>query len=235
MSFQRIAGIAGIVFVALLVVNGVMLGDQPYVNDSIADVRSYVGSDESMHKTGLFIGMLVLPFAVLFFAGLVARLRASDIAHAEGWSVVTLLGAVLFGASAGVGDVLYATTVFRGGEGLDDATLRVLWDGQNIAYASMGIALTALALGVAVPVLERGLWPFWYGLLTLVAAALGVVTLIGVISDTSSAWLFIGFITFGVWTLVTGVLMVVTAAAATAGEGVVPPSAPSPTTPAMTA
>ncbi len=231
MSFQRIAGIAGLVFVALMVVNGVLLGDQPVADDGIGAVRSYVSSDESMHKTGIFIGMLILPFAVLFFAGLVARLRESDLAHAEGWGTVTLLGAVLMGATAGLGGVLSATAVFRGGEGLDDATLRALWDGQLVAFASMGIALTILAVGVAVPVLERGLWPMWFGLLSLVVAVLGVVTLIGTISDTNSAYMYIGGISMAVWTLVASILLVAN----------VPATAPStdrvrtPSSPAMTA
>ena len=233
MSFQRLAGIAGVVFVALMVLNGALLGDQPVADDSIGQVRSYVSADEGMHKTGFFIGLLVLPVAVLFFAGLVTRIRESDLAHGEGWSVVTLLGAVLLGAAGGVGDVLYGLTIYRGGDGLDDSTLRAFWDGQGIAYATMGAALTALAVGVAVPVLERGIWPVWYGLLSVLVAVLGIATLVGAVSDTSSAWVFVGFLAMAVWTLVTGIVLIVTApSSATAGRPV-PPSVPR--TPAMPA
>lgn len=210
MTFKRLAGIAGVVFVALLVVNGALAGDTPLAGDSVEEIRDYLSSDSGMHKTSLVIGMVLLPPAVLFFSGVVAKIRVSDAAHGENWATVVLLGAVLLGASAGLGDVLFGATLFRGGEGLDDASLRALWDGQIIAYSSTGIATTAFTAGAAIPTLQHGFWPKWHAALGVVAAALGVLALIAVVEDTNggSMWGFLGFIGMAVWSLATSVLLI---------------------------
>ena len=209
MSFTRIAGASGLVFVVLLVLNGALLGDQPMAGDDIEEVRDYVAQDEGLHKTAWFLGAILLPFAVLFFSGVVTKLRASDREHNEGWAIAALAGAIFIGASAGSGDVMVATLFFRGSEGLDDSTLRALWDASIIAYASIGAGLAALAAAVAVPTLQRQVWPTWYGLLGLVAAVLGVLALIGAIADSNGGSVFalIGFATLVVWSLITSLLL----------------------------
>jgi hypothetical protein len=208
MSFRRIAGLSGVVFVVLMVLNGILLGDQPLAGDSVDEVRTYLADDVNLHKTAFILGMVLLPFAVVFFAGLYTKLRASDIAHDEGWAIAAVLGAVLLGASAGVGDIALGALLFRGGSGLDDPTLRIVWDAQIIAYSSTGIALTAIA--VAVPTLRHKLWPAWYPLLSLIAAAAGAIALVAVVSDTNGGSIFglIGFIAFAIWVLATSGLLI---------------------------
>jgi hypothetical protein len=209
MSFRRLTGISGIIFIVLLVVGGALLGDQPLAGDDIDEVRDYLADDVNLHKTAFVLGLIVLPFAVMFFAGLFTKLRDSDRAHDEGWAIAAVLGAVLLGASAGIGDTIFGTLLFRGGDGLDDPTLRALWDAQIIAYSSTGIALTALAVPVAVAVLRHKFWPAWYGLLSGLAAVAGALGVIGTVSDTNggSIFGFIGFIGLAVWTLATSGLL----------------------------
>jgi hypothetical protein len=230
MRFQRLAGIAGLVFVVMLVANGALLGSQPTAGDDLDEVRDYVTTDIGMHKTALFIGMLGFVAAVLFFAGIIAKLRASDAEHDEGWGIVALLGAVLLGAGAGVSQVLYATAVFRGGEALDDATLRIVWDGQLLASAACGIALAILAGAVAIGAFARHLWPMWHGALSVLVAAIGVASLTGMVSDTDGGTLvtFIGFAALAVWVLATGLI-------ATFGHAIAPRQSAQPAPPVGTA
>lgn len=210
MGFKRMGGYAGLVFIVLMVINMILSGDTPIAGDSIDEVREYISTDVGMHKTGLFFGVLVLPPVVILFAAVVAKLRVSDAVHDENWSTVALLGAVLLGASAGVGDVLLGTALFRGGEGLDDSTLRALMDGQLIAYSTTGVALTALAGGVAVPTLQRGIWPKWYGVLGAVVAVLGVLGTIAVVKESNGGSVFglISFIGMGIWVIATSILLI---------------------------
>jgi hypothetical protein len=210
MGFNRIAGYAGIVFIVLMVINVVLSGSSPMPGDSITELRDYVSGDIGMHKAGLFASILVLPPAALVFAAVIAKVRISDAANGESWSTVALFGAVLIGASAGIGDVLTGTALYRGGDGLDDSTLRALWDGQLIAYSASGIALTALAGSVAVPTLQRGIWPRWYGLLGVVVAVLGVLGLISVVEDSNGGSVFglLSFIGLAIWMVSTSVLLI---------------------------
>jgi hypothetical protein len=216
MSFYRIAGLAGIVFIVLVVLNAVLLGNQPLADDSVSEVRDYISGDEGMHKTALFLGIVLLPFAVIFFAGLTVKLRESDRANVEGWGFAALAGAVLLGAGVGVGDAMVSALFFRSGEGLDDATIRVLWDAQLTSYAATGAAVATLTLSTAVPTLWHRIWPTWHGLLGIVVGVLGVLSLIGVVSDTNggNAFAGIGFVAFAVWTLATSVLLLREPAAA---------------------
>jgi len=138
MGFNRIAGYAGIVFIVLMVINVVLSGGSPMPGDSITELRDYVSGDIGMHKAGLFASILVLPHAALVFAAVIAKVRISDAVNGESWSTVALLGAALIGASAGIGDVPVGTALYRGGDSLDDSTLRALWDGQLIAYSASG-------------------------------------------------------------------------------------------------
>ena len=168
MSFSRIAGFSGVLFVVLLMFNAALIGDQPLSGDSIDEVRDYISDKEGLHKTGVFLGIALLPFAIVFFAGVANKLRASDREHREAWAIAAIASAIFIGAAAGVGATLAATLLFRGGEDLSDSTIRALSDAQIIAYSSTGIAVSALALSVAIPTFMHKVWPVWH-------AALGAV------------------------------------------------------------
>ncbi len=209
MSFQRTAATSGFILVILLVINGVLLGNVPLAGDDIDEIEDYVTNDVGLHKTALFIGVIVLPFAIAFFAGVFHLLKNSDQERNETWAAAALASAILVAASAGIGDTLYAALIFRGGDGLDPSATRALYDIQAVAYASVGIALTALALSVAIPTLMHGILPSWYGILGLVIAALGVLSTFGMVLDSNTGSFLGGtaFVSFGVWALVTSVLM----------------------------
>jgi hypothetical protein len=209
MSFNRLAAGAGFLVVVLLVLNVALLGDQPKVDESIAEYGSYIQDDEGLHKTALLLGILVLPFAAVFFSGVLMPIRESDREHNEGWAIAALIGGILLGATAGLGDTFAAVLFFRTGEDLDAATVRALWDGQLLAYASTGVAMTALTGAVAVPTLTHKLRPAWYGWLSAVVAVLGLLALISVVGTSVGASIFglIALIGFLVWTLATSALL----------------------------
>lgn len=209
MSFRRIAAYGGIGFVILLVVNIVLLGNQPAATDSIEKISDYLGDNTELHKIAFLVGIALLPFFAVFLAGVVTEMRATDREHGEGWAIVTLAGGILIGASAGVGDALLGALFYRGGSGLDPAVIRAVWDAQAIAYTATGLGITALAGGAAVVSLHRGRGPAWYGWLSALVAALGLLTLVGIMS-TSTGLNTVAFLALPgllVWVIVTSVLM----------------------------
>jgi hypothetical protein len=210
MRFNRIAALAGGCFIVAIIVSVALLGgDELTVDDSPSEVRSYLASDQAMHRWSVFFGAIALPFAAVFIAGVVNSLQASDREHGEAWAVVALMGGLSMGAAAGVGDILLAILFFRGGEGLDDATILALQDGQRIAYAGMGPPIAILMVSVAVSGLQHRTWPAWHAVLGLVGAAVSVVAALSVVSasgDVQIAGLF-AFPALLVWSLVTSVML----------------------------
>jgi hypothetical protein len=205
MSFRKLGGIAGLVFVVLIVGNTLLLGDQPTPDESTREILRYLSEDTGRHDAALVVGFFVLPAAVLFFAGLFHRLRPSDRAHDESWAIAMLLGAVLLGAVVSVGDVVVGTAMLHEGN-LDPGVARALWDFQYIAYTAAGAAMATFVLSVAVPVLRHRILAPWYGWLSVLVAALGVASVFGVVSPNS--WIsYLGFPAIVVWVLITSILM----------------------------
>jgi hypothetical protein len=208
MTFRRTAAMAGIGFVVLATTNAILVGDAPAPGDELQVVREYVERDQLLHKLGLLALVVALAFAVVFFAGVVDHLRASDSAYDESWAVAVLGGAILMGAAATVGVTLYALLVYRGGTGLDDATLRLLKDGELIAFSAMGISIASVTGSAAVPTLLHHTLPRWHGLLSVVVAASGLLGVIGMVSATNAGTLFhlISVAGLAVWVLATSVV-----------------------------
>ncbi len=210
MSFSRIAAIGGFIFVVLIFLSIGLLGtDQPTLDDPIEDVVEYINEDAGMHRASTVFGVLVLPFVVVFFAGIVSKVRESDREHGEAWGIAALAGAILLGATAGIGDALTGVLFLRAGDGLDESTVRAIYDGSFIAYASAGIAVAAVTGSVAVPAIRYRFWPVWYGWLSAVAAVIGFVSVAGVLwtSTTGAGFGFVWFIALLVWLLATSVLL----------------------------
>jgi hypothetical protein len=210
MSFRRLAGLAGFVFVLLIVVNGALLGSQPSADAQVQKLVEYISEDTTIHKLAAVVGQLVLIPAILFFAGLLIPFRASDRDNDEGWAWAIVFGAIALAGTVAIGDAVFLGLIFRGGGGgLDNATVRGLWDVQYVAYASSGVAVAVVAASVAVPVLMHRLQPPWYGFLSLLVAVLGLISVAGaVLTSTLGQVLgFVGVLAFVIWVLASSVLM----------------------------
>jgi hypothetical protein len=209
MSFARTAGAAGVVAVILMLLNAILLGNQPMLDESPAEIRSYVSGDLDMHRAALLFGAAILPFYGVFLAGIVMRIAAVDREHSEAWAIVALAGGIILGATATVGDAMIGVLTLRGGAGLDDDTLRVLWDLTFRAYASAGLAIGTMIGAIAISSYRHLTWAPWYGWISALAAVLGFLTIVGTnwTSDAAVVLSFVGFGALMVWTLVTGVLL----------------------------
>lgn len=205
MSFRKLGGAAGLVFVALIVANVILLGDQPTADESVRKIRDYLSGDTARHDTALVVGFFALAAAVVFFAGLYHHLRPSDRAHDENWSMAMVLAAVLLGATATLGDVVVGTAMLHEGR-ISAGALRALWDFQYVAYTATGLAMAVLVLSVAVPVLRHRIWPAWYGWISVLVAAIGVAAAFGVVAPDH--WIsYPGFPALVVWVLITSILL----------------------------
>src|SRR6185369_3431037 len=84
--FSRFAGIAGLLAVAVGVVQAVSLGTTPGLDDSAASVTAYFADNSSGHKVGVVIAaLLAIPLA-LFFVGVYRTLVAADRTRGSVWA-----------------------------------------------------------------------------------------------------------------------------------------------------
>lgn len=209
MSFNRIAAVSGFIVVVLLTLNVALLSDQPTPDDPIEDIVRYLGEDQGMHRLAAVLGILVLPFFVVFFAAIVAKLRDGDRERGEAWAIAALAGAVLIYAAGMIGDSLTVVLFLRGGEGLDDSTVRAIYDGLFAAYGMVGIAVAAVTGSVAIAAIQREFWPRWYGWLSALVAVIGFASVGGVLW-TALAGQILGFaplIAVLVWMLASSILL----------------------------
>ena len=193
----------------LILVSVALLGSQPTLDDPVEDVVQYIGDDVEIHRLSVVLGILILPFIVVFFAAMVSKLRDGDREHNEAWGIALLAGAVFIGATAAIGDTITGILFLRGGEELDDSTVRALFDGLYIAYVSTGIAIAAATGSVAIAAIQREFWPPWYGWLSALVAVIGLIS-VGGIMWTSTTGLVLGAVPLpapGVWILASSVLL----------------------------
>jgi len=209
MDFKRFAGFAGVLAVVLWVVGQLLFGSLPTAGDSIEKVGRYLAEDNTMHKWALLLGFLAaIPF-VFFLAGFLAPIFKSDREHGEAYGVVVFGGALLVGASAGLGDAASAALHLRAGDGLGAESVRGLWDLQAAGYGLAGIGFTILGAGAAMVIMRRKVMPDWVGWLAALVAVGGFFGLFGALSASGLAnFAFVPFVTFLVFLLATGIHMI---------------------------
>lgn len=203
-DFRRIAGVAGLVAIAVGVTQTVVVGDIPAVGDSAERVAAYYATDRGAHSFGVVAAALLgIPIA-LFLVGVHRTLRSTA------WATAFLYGAVMMSVTAGAAEALRGMLALRGGAGLDAEVVRTLNDGALVADATLGVWIALATGSVAAATFLDRVHPRWYGWLCLVAATLGVLAVIDTVSTTNGGAL--AQLAFGVgvivWTTVSSLLLI---------------------------
>lgn len=207
MSFRRMAGVSGLVFVALMVGSFIAYGTPPSWDAPASEIAQYVADADGYLLAGGLAALGSLGFGV-FIAGFVIPLMASDREHREGYGLVVFGSALVTGAAVGVAVAALATLGLRLEE-LDGPTTRALWDLSNASYSIGILFLVTMAGGAAAAILKRGLMARWFGWLSALVSASGLLAVAGLVSTGSTAMLVVvGFFAFLIWTLTASILMV---------------------------
>ncbi|MGI8825949.1 MAG: hypothetical protein ACR2JC_09940 [Chloroflexota bacterium] len=181
-TFQRAAGIAGLLTVATGVAAQIGAGSQPGLGASSAKVATYFAANSSAHKAYVVLAALIaLPIAV-YMVGVYQTLATADRSRNTSWSTLFLYGAVMLSATAGFAESLYAVLALRGGSGLDPNTLRAFNDGAQITNATLGVWIAVAVGSVAAATFQHRIRSRWYGWFCTLAAVLGVLAVIDTVS-----------------------------------------------------
>lgn len=204
---SNLAGIAGLVFVAGVVVTNVVRAGSPAPDATTAELVDHF-ADGRAREIALVAGFAVAGLALaIFVAGLWTRLR--DHTGAEAWIRTGVVGAIgVFSAFS----LVMATemgVVIAAGRRDAAATVPTLWILQSTVFVTLYLALGIALLGLSQAAVRAGLAPAAFGPIGAVAAlGLLVGTVLGPISadDAPVAALpaLAGFLTWLVFVVVVG-------------------------------
>jgi hypothetical protein len=193
---ERWAPIAGIVFVVLMVVGSMLVGDVPGPNAPQHEIVAYL--TDSAQQTRNIIGAYLWVVGALTFLVFLIRLR-NDLRRAEGGT--EYLSNLVFGAGAAFAAVwmasasIFASVAYairlRGAPVTDGDLVRVLPPlGRLLLLLGGGFAGILVLLAASAVIFRTGLFARWLAWLGIVAA---IVLLFDVVyRDISPFWVWVG-------------------------------------------
>ena len=212
----RWGGVAGIVFVVLIVITIVTAGSPPAGDDSADKIREFMIDKRSALLIGNAIGLFAVPFVVWFFVVLRDVLRGDATANALG--TASVLGLVLTGACALVGGSVSVVGVYVNGgvSQLGDDSIRIVYLAQNLIFEATSAGLVLMSVTAALAIRRTSALPvytMWLALLATVGNLVVMTTTLGAGAATIG---FVGVATFALFVLVTGIAMAMGKATPTA-------------------
>jgi hypothetical protein len=203
----RWSGGAAIAFVVLILVSAFSSGSPPSADDSVAEIRDYFVDHRTALLVATLLGLVAVPFAIWFAVALRDLVRGDRLSNALG--TASLAGLLVTAAVALVGGALAVSAVYVDGaaNGMGDDTIRVVYAGQTLCFASTSAGLALFGLTAALAIRRTGALPpytVWFGLLASVA---NVVAMFSVLGAGASNVGFVGLIGLVLFLLVTGATM----------------------------
>jgi len=165
---RRIAGAAGLAYVAGVGIENMEVLTAPTLGSPIADIRAYYG-DQAFAVVTSFAGALGLLFYALFAASLFGLMRGED-RRGDPWAVAALVGGIGGPALAGMGLAANAVLVANSGTGLTDDLTRTLFDLYLTTRMVSGVFVALFLVGTGIAALRTNALPRW---LARAACAIG--------------------------------------------------------------
>ena len=203
----RLGGLAGVIFVILILITIFAGGSMPKPDDSVLKIQKYFVD----HRRGLlftnFAGIVAIPFALWFGVVLRELVRRDRLASLYGTGLLS--GLLVAASMALAGGALEATPVYVSGaaQKYDPNLLRLVFDAQTLAFIATSAGILAFAAASAVAIRRSEVLPAYTMWLAVLAVAGNAVTMISALGARLSAVGIFGVATFGIFILVTGITM----------------------------
>ena len=212
----RWGGVAGIVFVVLIVITIVTAGSPPAGDDTADKIREFMVDKRSALLIGNMIGLFAVPFVVWFFVVLREVLRGDATTNALG--TASVLGLVLTAACALVGGSMSVVAVYVNGgvSQLGDDSIRVVYLAQNLIFEATSAGLVLMSVAAALAIRRTSALPMYTMWLAWVATLGNLVVMTTTLGAGAATIAFVGVATFALFVLVTGITMAMGKATPTA-------------------
>jgi hypothetical protein len=204
-SFERLGAAAGIAFIVLNLISGLIAGTPPATDDSPAKIATFFNEHHRAVTVGVILSGIGGPLFVWLIAAIALRLRALGMTAWAG----AAFGLGLVGVALGVvSDAIYGSLARVATTASEDVTKSVYQVDGFVAAKSFWFAVGVM---LAVAAAAWRVLPRWYGVLSLVAAvgcALGGIAVkakgfAAPLGDLTS----IAFLALLVWVLATAVVL----------------------------
>lgn len=213
-QWDRLAGIAGLIFIALLV-GSFFTPETPAADTPAEEMARRIADDSAGHELSLFLAFLSDIFFLVFLAGLWSRLRRWE-GPGGLFSGLFVIAGTVFYATILVSEGLYLALV-KAASSADASVLPALVQLDNWVGAATVPAGVAMFIGVTGAILTTRALPAWLGWLGAVAGLLLLLSVAGVfeddIDDEGILGLlgFAGFLLFMVWVLAASIALLMKA------------------------
>ena len=193
-TWERLAPLTGLVFVAIVVVVFATGGSTPGDHDTAQQVQSFYGQHHDKHMTLAFIMAISIPFLLFFISILRYELRraggSGQLANAA------FAGGVLAAAGFGILAFVHLALADAGGSVKTIGTTQALNVLDNNDFLPMAAGMGVLVLAAGLSTIRHGGLPKWLGWA-------GVV--IGAASFTPAG--FFAFLLSGIWVVIVSILL----------------------------
>ena len=203
----RWAGVAGIVFVVLVVITIVVSGSPPMGDDAVSKIRDYYIDHRSSLLWANLVGIVGIPFILWFAVMLRELLRGDRLTSALG--TFSLAGLIVTAPIALIGGALNVSVIYIDGaaQTYRPDTLRLVYDTQSLAFAGTSAGIAVFALGAALAIRRSGALPGFTVWLAWLAVVGNVVTMFSVLDAGAATIGLAGVTTFALFVLATGITM----------------------------
>lgn len=221
MSFQKIAGVAGIVAAVLFVVNFLAQGQPEAADASAADIVKYAVDNSGGIKLAMGAGTVLLLPLLFWGAGVMGRLRDAG-GEGAAWGATGYGALVLAGALVASANLIWLPIVVTPGVRGDDSLVSFIWASVYVIGAAAFVALGTVLLAFSCGGLRCGVGARWLNWLGIVGGVLAVVggawPEASAKGDVLSVVGIGGYLVFVLWVLITGIELVRASPAAAAAE-----------------
>ncbi len=150
MPFQRLTGLAGIVFVVLVGGFNILLGASgaPLNAADAADIAGYLANNNATITTISVIAPLVWVSLLVFGIGVFAKVRSTDVDRGEAWGALGLVGVLLVCAMFSIVVGTYVA-LSLGADSLaaNSALTEMIWRFNRAMFTLNGTGLAVALLG----------------------------------------------------------------------------------------
>jgi hypothetical protein len=193
-TWERLAPLTGLVFVAIVVFVFATGGSTPGDHDTAQQVQAFYGQHHDKHMTLAFIMAISIPFLLFFVSILRYELRRAggtgQLANAA------FAGGVLAAAGFGILAFVHLALADAGGSVKTIGTTQALNVLDNNDFLPMAAGMGVLVLAAGLSAIRHGGLPKWLGWV-------GVV--IGVAAFTPAG--FFAFLLSGIWVVIVSILL----------------------------
>lgn len=191
----RFAALAGILFLALVLVGFAIEGSTPDTGDAPGEIVEFYADNDARVKASSALAVVGAVALVLFGAHLASAMRARG---STLLSTVAVGGAVVAAAGIGVDSALRFAIADAAGDISPEAT-EAMFATWSTFFWPMHLGMVVLVLAVSLHSFDSPLIPSWLAGVGILAAICAVIPVIVV--------LIIGVIGLAIWVVITSVLV----------------------------